>query len=339
MAYICQRVSNLIVFAHRQCGGWSINYLDDFGSAESSEFAQDSYNLMMNIFNAFGVKEATEKAMQPTTRMDFLGNTVDTMKMTIEVSQHRQEELLSLIDKWFKKTSFSLKEPQSLIGKLSFVTNCVRAGRIFINRLLQVLREMPHDKRCSIKQDILDDLAWWKDFLPGFDGVSILWLQDCMIADRWLATDSSTVGSGAVHHNEYIKFKYSQYILETTDHIAQRELYAIMVAIKTWKHELAAKVVRISTDSQISLIAINTEKTRDHFMLHCLREIAWICTKMQILLRAQYIASKENLLPDLLSRWFNPNSRNVRKKFKQKIGINSIHRMVTKDTLSFSYFW
>ena len=30
-AYICQRVTNAIVYAHRSFGYWSINYLDDFG--------------------------------------------------------------------------------------------------------------------------------------------------------------------------------------------------------------------------------------------------------------------------------------------------------------------
>ena len=33
-AYICQRVTNAIVYAHTNMGFWSTNYLDDFGSAE-----------------------------------------------------------------------------------------------------------------------------------------------------------------------------------------------------------------------------------------------------------------------------------------------------------------
>ena len=36
-AYICQRVTNAVVYVHRSFGYWSINYLDDFGSAELAD--------------------------------------------------------------------------------------------------------------------------------------------------------------------------------------------------------------------------------------------------------------------------------------------------------------
>ena len=74
-AYICQRVSDSIVFTHRQFDDWSINYLDDFGSAEQKQFAYDSYALMTNIMKAFGILESQEKVVLSTTRMDFLRNT------------------------------------------------------------------------------------------------------------------------------------------------------------------------------------------------------------------------------------------------------------------------
>ena len=59
------------------------------GSTELRSEAWDSFNLMTKIMRMFGIKEADEKAVTPTTRLEFLGNTVDTVKMTIEVSEHR----------------------------------------------------------------------------------------------------------------------------------------------------------------------------------------------------------------------------------------------------------
>ena len=146
------------------------------------------------------------------------------------------------------------------------------------------------------------------------------------------------IGGGATQGKEYIHFKYSEYILQTTQNIAQRELYAIMVAIKTWKEELAGKVIRLSTDNQLSMIAVNKGKTRDHFMLHCLREITWVCVQKQILLKTQYINTKKNLLPDLLSRWYN-NNANVSRKFNTQIDSTWKQWSVTNQALSFLYFW
>ena len=77
---------------------------------------------------AIGGQEVEDRSIPPTTRMEFLGNTVDTIKMTIEVSEHRKIKLIQLLDGWLQKHTFNLKQLQSLIGKLSFVTNCIRAG-------------------------------------------------------------------------------------------------------------------------------------------------------------------------------------------------------------------
>ena len=143
---------------------------------------------MTRILQSLGAEESSEKTIPPTIRLEFLGNTLDSSSMTLEVSVHCKQELLTLIEKWLCKDRFSLKELQSLIGKLSFVTNCIRPGRIFISRLLGILRQMPQTGKCELQKEIIDDLLWWKHYLPGFNVVSILWLQDCMQIDKWLET-------------------------------------------------------------------------------------------------------------------------------------------------------
>ena len=203
-AYICQRITNAVVFVHRQLGYWSINYLDDFGSAEKPQEAWDSYHLMGNILKTIGLREAEDKAVPPTTCMDFLSNTVDTVKMTLEVSEGRREELLQLISKWKLKKSYAVRQLQSLIGKLSFVTNCVHAGCIFIARLIDQLKELKDNSdRHPVTIEMIKDLTWWEKFLPQFDGVSILWLQDCLSMDQWLAMDASLIGVGVYKENNF----------------------------------------------------------------------------------------------------------------------------------------
>ena len=48
--------------------------------------------------NTIGLQEAEEKSVPPNTRMEFLGNTVDTLRMTLEVSEHRKQELSEILD-------------------------------------------------------------------------------------------------------------------------------------------------------------------------------------------------------------------------------------------------
>ena len=335
-SYIAQRLSNGIVFAHRTFGYWSINYLDDFGSAETKENAQSSYLLLKRILKSIGVDESVEKAVEPTTRMDFLGNLLDTVSMTIEVTPERIAELEELFIIWEKKTTFSKKQLQSLIGKLSFITNCVRASRVFMCRLLQQLRNCRENGN-PIQSELLKDIAWWKCFLPTFNGVLILWLLDLHPIDELLASDASLIGGGAVHKNEFVHFKFHPEILESTSNIAQREMYTIMVAMKLWGHKLAGNVVRFYTDNQNCLFAINSGDSRDCFMLKCLREIIWITAKLQILLRAKFIGSKQNVLPDALSRWYIDS--NACRTVKRIINKDWTRKSVSTQELSFHCIW
>jgi hypothetical protein len=63
---------------------------------------------------------------------------------------------------------------QSLLGKLNFVAQCVKPGRIFISRLLNWLREISDKGSFCIPLDLKIDLLWWNTFLPLYNGVSIM---------------------------------------------------------------------------------------------------------------------------------------------------------------------
>ena len=125
------------------------------------------------------------------------------------------------------------------------------------------------------------------------------------------------MGDRATHRNEYLHFKFDEKILQKTGNIAQRELFTIVIAIKVLATQLAGNVVKFYMDNENALVAINKGKTHDEFMLDCLREITWYTAKYEILLRAVYIRSKENILPDALSRWYK--SSEARRTVKRNI--------------------
>ena len=85
-AYVCQHITNAIVFVHREMGFWSINYLDDFGSAEKDEVIWASYHALGKLLEQLGVKESIEKAVPPCTKMEFLSTLVDSKNMVLSVA-------------------------------------------------------------------------------------------------------------------------------------------------------------------------------------------------------------------------------------------------------------
>ena len=303
-AYCAQRVSNAISYIHKSHGHWSVNYLDDFGSVELPSNAWRSYYDMRYILENVGAQEAAHKAVPPCTRLEFLGNTLDTITMTIEVSPTRLTEILELLKWWYNAKEIRKKQLQSLIGKLSFITNCVKSGRIFISRLLNWLRTMNNEGPHAMNEDAREDIAWWIRFLPVNKCTSIVWLVNRAVADSVMATDASLVGGGGFCEGQYFHMKFDENILREMLHISQLELYTVCIAIKVWAKRLAGHVIHIGVDNQACMFTINKGRTHDLIMQQLMREIAWSCGKNDILIKAHYIPSRENLIPDLLSRWY-----------------------------------
>ena len=64
--------------------------------------------------------------------------------MTVEVTKERLSEIRKLTEEWLNKDLASIKQIQSLLGKLNFVGACVKRSRIFISRMLNWLRSIYH---------------------------------------------------------------------------------------------------------------------------------------------------------------------------------------------------
>ena len=336
-AYVAQHISSAITYIHRRQSFWSINYLDDYGSAEKQEKAWESFLALETILKQVGAVEATEKAVKPSVRMDFLGMTVGTEKMTLEVSAERRKELLKELKSWRHKQTASKRQLQSLMGKLSFVTNVVRPGRIFMSRLIEQSKCFPEKGKHKINAETRKDIEWWIAFLPQFDGVSMLWLQDKLKIDEVLAMDVCLNGGGACCESEFFHFRFPDSIKVKTNHITQLELLTIVIAVKLWIHKFTGKVVRLSLDNQASVWAVNQGKTKDSFMLQCLCEIAWFTAKNQVLLKLQFIDGSANIILDLLSRWYI--SGEARRKFKSITNNKWKRRSISNEITQFVNKW
>ena len=97
-AFCCQSVTELVA---KIVGGkaFVMVYLDDFGGAESTDRAQESFDYLGNMLARFGLEEAPEKAVPPTTRMDWLGINFDTLEWTIALKPGKLQELLDWLPK------------------------------------------------------------------------------------------------------------------------------------------------------------------------------------------------------------------------------------------------
>ena len=133
----CQRVTNAIAYIMATKGFITINYLDDFGMAEKADRCNEGFQTLGNVLQELGFEESLEKAVAPITRMSFLGILIDTVSLTLEIPEEKLKEISLLVKIWLEKKSATRHQMESIIGKLKFVAQCVRPGRVFISRMLE----------------------------------------------------------------------------------------------------------------------------------------------------------------------------------------------------------
>ena len=193
---------------------------------------------------------------------------------------------------WLLKTQASRREVESLLGKLQFMAKCIKAGRIFLSRLIQWIRNMNRVDKYAIPLEVRKDIAWWGRCASTFNGVSILWLHKEPEIDKIIATDACLVGLGGMCGQQYYRTKFPTHLRNRN--IAHLEIIAVIVALKVWAHRWAGSYFWIHVDNEAVASVLNTGASRETALQDVLREIALIAAKNQFVIKAKHISGISN---------------------------------------------
>ena len=152
----------------------------------------------------------------------------------------------------------SRRQLESLIGKLQFMSNCIKPGRLFISRLLNDMKGMNRCKYYTLSECVRSDIWWWYLFLPNFGGTSVMWLTDSVELDSEMAVDACLIGAGGVSKKEYFRVAFPVHPRESHIKITHLELWAVIVGIRVWGNRLTGKIFHIKSDNEAVATIINT---------------------------------------------------------------------------------
>ena len=339
-AYCCQRFSDCITFIFKSQGYEDVNYLDDLGGAEEENKADEAFQCLGHILQRIGVEESKNKATPPSFIAVFLGILINTITMTLEITSERRDEIKAILTDWLNRKSATLKDIQKLLGKLNFVCSTVRAGRVFITRIINELKRFPTRGRRRLSKDIKMDIRWWSTFMDEFDGISVFPDNWWSRPDEVFATDASLKMCGGWSSPEYFKKEFPTWILSNNNKISinELELLAFIVALKMWKHKITNKNILAFCDNQSTIQVINHGRANNSFAQRCLREIVYITAHHNAVIRAVYIATDRNRIPDSLSRWWEGKYQQNRFRTLTK-DLNVSEILVRDDDFEFSHNW
>ena len=120
--------------------------------------------------------------------MTCLGVGLNTLDLTLSLDSARLVEIERLLYAWLHKRTTTKSSLQSLVGKFS---KCVRQSRVFIARILRLLRSVKFNHHhINLNSEFRKDLQWWRRFLRVYNGVSLISTNDWSSPGEVFTTDA-----------------------------------------------------------------------------------------------------------------------------------------------------
>ena len=214
--------------------------------------------------------------------------------MWMEIDSDKIEETLELALTISKEKEITLNRIEVLLGKLQHCIKFCPGGRQFMNRLLDMRRDMSEKGKYELTAGASEDLDWFFKFLRKFNGRAVIRSQ--FVPTVTLHVDVCLVGAGAVwRDNKFVAYKWPAFVKNWDLKINELELFNIVMILRKWKEQLRGETLNIWCDNNTSVMSLMNRKARNSFMAACLREF----------LLCEHIAGSDNNEAELLSRAYN----------------------------------
>ena len=163
--------------------------------------------------------------------------------------------------------------------------------------LLSSVRSHNHWVRLNVSTR--SDLTWWRLFLEGWNGVSLL--PDPEVPTVVLETDASgSWGCGACSRWGWLQWQWEPPANDW--HISAKELLPILLAVAVWGENWVGQSVECRCDNMAVDAVVNAGRSRDTAMMHLLRCLFFMVARLHVRIKAVHIPGTTNVAADALSR-------------------------------------
>ena len=195
---------------------------------------------------------------------------------------------------------------QSLIGKLVFISKYVRQSRVFISRILYLLRKLKfHHHHVHLNAEFRKDIRWWCRFRRSYNGVSMINTASRLLPGEVFTSDACLSGCGGLCVDQYFHSVFPDFILSQHLDINCLELLTIIVALRLWGTRWKGPRLTVRCDNAVAATVLNTGRCRNPFLNSCLREICYLSALFEFQVRAVHLPGESNCVTDTLSRWYD----------------------------------
>ena len=238
----------------------------------------------------------------PTQVLTILGFVINSVAMTIQLTREKAAGLQNVCSELLEKSSLSIREVASVIGKIVASFPGVRHGALYYRQLEKdksqalVRTNGNFDGLMSLSPQAKSELQWWiKHVGNAYNVINHPQPQ------HQITTDASLMGWGAESSGVSSGGNWSH--SESKHHINYLEMLAILLGLQTFAKDKSNTHIRIMCDNTTAVNVINHMGTSHSDPCNSVAKEIWEwCIDRKIWLSAAHIPGKQNLIADFESR-------------------------------------
>lgn len=297
---VMQKIPSFITRALAARGIFSYMFLDDLVLVLDADHDPDlEFATALELFRQLGLPIAYDKLQPPSKVITYLGIKIDLTIRELSIPARKIDEFLALIHSVTNCDSISMKEFQSIIGKINFFSKVVKPARLFMARALATYRQNYDQKFVPVNDAIKADLRWFKKFLVPYNGRTMI---DTSTPTKTIVADSCLTGGGATDFTTYYTLVYPPRVRDAF-HITILEALNCLVALRRFLSDSDnGSTVRLCCDNLSTVFCLTTGKARDPVLAAIARAAWYIQAKRNIDLIVDHIPGSDMQIADALSR-------------------------------------
>lgn len=283
-------------------------FVDDFLLSEHANYITDRIDLLLNTLADLGFQVNFEKSvLVPSQTINYLGYTISSTnnKLTVKAQGARVSKLKQAIRKALRSRIVSARALARICGQCVSVAWAVTPGKLFLRNAYRLLSTRSSwEDRLFINEPVREEFTWWLESASTWNVREIC----CEAFQAQIVTDASSLGWGAKCGEHIASGDWNRRISFQSSN--ERELLAILMALKSFVPLLRGKHVQVLTDN-ISAAAYIRHMGGPSPRLSRLAVAVWAeAMENGIWLHSAHIAGKLNTEADYWSR--KPDKHNWR---------------------------
>ena len=291
----------------REKGLISSIYIDDlYIQGKDLEECRENVEYTKLLLEKLGFLISEKSIFTPTQSLKHLGFILNSCKMEVSLSDKKREKIVELCKQMLQKKSITIREAAKLIGTLVAVFPAVEYGPLYYRemektKIIALKQFHSYEAKIKFNEKCILEIQWWlKEGLKSKKPISH------GNPTKVITTDSSKTGWGAFMDEDSTQGLWTEE--EQKLHINVLELKAVLLGIQSLCKRCSNEHLQVQMDNTTGITYINNMGgTKSALCNSITKEIILWCKERDIWVTACFIAGKDNVKADALSREFNLN--------------------------------